>query len=401
MQCCKTVTLRFRDRRNGTQSLFLEFYPGYRDPETMELRRRHSLGLYIYKNPTNQIQKEYNEAILSRAERIRCKVFLEVMDEKYDFFRTDKMKESFLDYFKFQIDRNKDKREASYKHFEIFTKGKCTFEELDLPFCRKFMEYLLNADSTIHDKKISQNTASAYWNVFKNVLEVAYKDRRITDNLADMLDNIPCKETTKNSLSLDEVRMLSASECEIPVIRRAAIFSCLSGLRISDILNLKWENIRNYADGTKYLDFICVKTKRQTIVPISTEAYELLEPENQTSNSVFDGFKREMSYNEMQDWLKECGIKKHITFHCFRHTYASLLLELGSDIYTVQRLLNHKSVATTQIYTAHADPKTREASTKITLTDVKQGKEDKGKAETDSENTLNRDEKKEKKRKKK
>ena len=79
----------------------------------MELRRRHSLGLYIYKNPTNQIQKEYNEAILSRAERIRCKVFLEVMDEKYDFFRTDKMKESFLDYFKFQIDRNKDKREAS------------------------------------------------------------------------------------------------------------------------------------------------------------------------------------------------------------------------------------------------------------------------------------------------
>lgn len=60
MQCCKTVTLRFRDRRNGTQSLFLEFYPGYRDPETMELRRRHSLGLYIYKNPTNQIQKEYN-----------------------------------------------------------------------------------------------------------------------------------------------------------------------------------------------------------------------------------------------------------------------------------------------------------------------------------------------------
>lgn len=123
----------------------------------------------------------------------------------------------------------------------------------------------------IHDKKISQNTASAYLNVFKNVLEVAYKDRRITDNLADMLDNIPCKETTKNGLSLDEVRMLSASECEIPVIRRAAIFSYLSNLRISDILNLKWKNIRNYADGTKYLDFICVKTKRQTIVPISTE----------------------------------------------------------------------------------------------------------------------------------
>lgn len=400
MQCCKTVTLRIRDRRNGTQSLFLDFYPGYRDPDTMELRRRHSLGLYIYKNPENQTQREYNEAVMLKAERIRCKVYLEVMDEKYDFFRNDKMKESFLDYFKLQITKNADKREASYKHFVIFAKGKCTFEELDLPFCKKFMDYLLNADSTIHEKKISQNTASAYWNVFKNVLEVAFKERRIADNLSDMLDNIPCKETTKNSLSLDELRMLSASECEIPVIKRAAIFSCLSGLRISDILNLKWDNIRNYADGTKYLDFICVKTKRQTIVPISTEAYELLEPENKLSDSVFEGFTRQMSYNEMQDWLKGCGIKKHITFHCFRHTYASLLLELGSDIYTVQRLLNHKSVATTQIYIAHANPQTREASTKITLTDVKSDKERKRKKKSDLENTHIKGEKKENKRKK-
>ena len=73
----------------------------------------------------------------------------------------------------------------------------------------------------------------------------------------------------------------------------------------------------------------------------------------------------------MQDWIKECGIKKHITFHCFRHTYASLQLELGTDIYTVQHLLNHKNVSTTQIYASHADPKTREAADRIRLTNVK------------------------------
>jgi integrase len=69
--------------------------------------------------------------------------------------------------------------------------------------------------------------------------------------------------------------------------------------------------------------------------------------------------------------MKQAGIKKHITFHGFRHTYASLQLELGSDIFTVQHLLNHRNVATTQIYVAHADPKTREAASRITLTDVK------------------------------
>ena len=54
-----------------------------------------------------------------------------------------------------------------------------------------------------------------------------------------------------------------------------------------------------------------------------------------------------------------------------RHTYASLQLELGTDIYTVQHLLNHKNVSTTQIYASHANPKTREAAGRITLTNVK------------------------------
>lgn len=69
----------------------------------------------------------------------------------------------------------------------------------------------------------------------------------------------------------------------------------------------------------------------------------------------------------MRRWLKDSGIKKHITFHCFRHTYASLQMELGTDIYTVQHLLAHKNVSTTQIYVAHASPKTREAANKIKL----------------------------------
>lgn len=74
-----------------------------------------------------------------------------------------------------------------------------------------------------------------------------------------------------------------------------------------------------------------------------------------------------MSNKDMRVWLKESGITKHITFHCFRHTYASLQMELGTDIYTVQHLLAHKNVSTTQIYVAHASPKTREAANKIRL----------------------------------
>ena len=328
MQVCKTVKLRMRDRRNGTKSLFLDFWPGYRDPETMELIRRRSLGMYIYADPANKQQKLYNDKILAKAEAIRCKVYIDVLDEKYDFFNRDRLKEDFLGYFRNMVNRNYVKCDAAYKHFEKFSKGKCTFEMLDVLYCNKYMEYLLDTKVSsrgghVIKKSISRNTASAYWNVFKQVLTKAYRERRLTDDLASLLENISCTTPVKQSLTLEEVRRMYATECSIPVVRKAALFSCLTGLRISDILRLKWENIRSYADGGYYLDFICVKTKCQTQVPIGDDAYALIHPKTNRTY-IFQGFKRTMTYGVMQSWLKECGIEKHITFHCFRHTYASL-----------------------------------------------------------------------------
>ena len=189
MQVCKTVKLRMRDRRNGTKSLFLDFWPGYRDPETMELIRRRSLGMYIYADPVNKQQKLYNDKILAKAEAIRCKVYIDVLDEKYDFFNRDRLKEDFLGYFRNMVNRNYVKCDAAYKHFEKFSKGKCTFEMLDVLYCNKYMEYLLDTKVSsrgghVIRKSISGNTASAYWNVFKQVLTKAYRERRLTDDLA-------------------------------------------------------------------------------------------------------------------------------------------------------------------------------------------------------------------------
>ena len=82
---------------------------------------------------------------------------------------------------------------------------------------------------------------------------------------------------------------------------------------------------------------------------------------------IFEGFKREMTNHPLKDWIRAAGIKKHITFHCFRHTYASLQIEMGTDAFTVQKLLAHKTIGTTEIYTRHADPKRREAADKICL----------------------------------
>jgi integrase len=69
----------------------------------------------------------------------------------------------------------------------------------------------------------------------------------------------------------------------------------------------------------------------------------------------------------LKDWLIDAGINKHITFHCARHTYATLQLTLGTDIYTVSKLLGHKNLSTTEIYAKVINEKKVEAANKIKI----------------------------------
>ena len=99
MQYCKTVTLRTRPIKNGMLSFYLDYYPGYRDIVTMKTTRHESLGIYIYADPQNKREKEFNEIMTEKAEAIRCRRFESVVNERYDFFDKSKMHGDFLDYF--------------------------------------------------------------------------------------------------------------------------------------------------------------------------------------------------------------------------------------------------------------------------------------------------------------
>lgn len=369
MQQCKSVTLRKRQKKNGLYSWFLEFYPGYRDQETMQLLRRKSLGIYTYSKPKNEMEKQFNARMLQKAEAMRCRVYEEVVNERFEFFSQNKMKGDFLAYYEGLLARKNQKWVYVYRHFEKFVGGSCTFEEVTVDLCRKFQDYLLTADKLNGQGKVGINSIAGYWSTFRGMLNIAYRDHKIKDNVNDYLERINYEPTMKQSLSLAELRTLSATPCDIDILKRAALFSCLTGMRRSDIINMKWDNVRSYADGGWYVEFLSVKTKANNIIPISKQAYDLL-PERTESPTVFVGFKREMTSGPMQKWLKAAGIKKHITFHCFRHTFASLQIEMGTDVYTVQELLAHKNVSTTQIYARHAEGKKREAAEKILLTDV-------------------------------
>ena len=364
---CKTVTLRTRPLKHGMLSFYLDYYPGYRDQETMKTIRHEGLNIYIYANPKNERERNFNATMSEKAEAIRCRRFESIVNDRYDFFDRHKLKADFLEYYRKQLRKHDQKWEFVYHHFYNFVHGKCTFEEIDIDLCNKFREYLLNAKQLRRDGHISKNSASGYWSTFRGLLKILYRNRLIKTNINDFLDKIETEDTPKEYLSVEEVYKLAETPCKKPILKTAALFSCLTSLRISDILSLQWHEIIDFAAGGKCVHTITQKTKTEDIIPISDEALQLIGYSPEKTGLVFKGLKRSWTQHPMKEWIREAGITKNITFHSYRRTYATLQGAAGTDIRTIQSNMAHKSITTTQRYMKVVDSNKREASNRISL----------------------------------
>ena len=186
------------------------------------------------------------------------------------------------------------------------------------------------------------------------------------ENINDYLSALKKEDVHKEYLTQEEVIKLANTPCDYPVLKQASLFSCLTGLRISDILKLTWEEIQLAPDEGYCLRFTSQKTDRDVTIPIGFQAYELLGERG--VGKVFKGLKRCWTQGPLKKWVADAGItNKHITFHCFRHTYATLQIAAGTDIYTVSKMLTHRNVYTTQIYADLVNEKKRETVDKISL----------------------------------
>lgn len=158
------------------------------------------------------------------------------------------------------------------------------------------------------------------------------------------------------------MQALAKTECKYPVLKRAFLFSCLSGLRWSDINTMIWSEVRDEGENSK-INFRQDKTEGVEYLYISKQARELLGERDSPKERVFKGLRYGMTYNtEIVRWCNRAGVPKHITFHSARHTNAVLLLENGADIYTVSKRLGHRELKTTAIYAKIVDKNMKAAA---------------------------------------
>lgn len=365
---CARVTVRKRPIKNGQTSLYLDFYPPIRNPKTGKLSRREYLGFYIYTNPTEKFQQEYNRSILLKAELIRCRRTESIINEQYGFLDRAKGQESFLEFFleKAKASTNRRNWMTAYNHLVGYTGGKCRFCDLGVDYCQQFLDYLMSAKCRYNGKLMMSTTANNNFCKLKAALRKAFEEGHIREDISKRLVRAKAKGNKREFLTKEELVRLSKTKCKRDVIRRAALFSCLTGLRLSDCILLKWENIKRWNDGGWVLDITTKKTGTDAILPISDEALALCGERGE--GQVFKKLTHNLVATNLKEWIEASGITKHITFHCFRHTFATLQLAGGTDIYTVSKMLTHSNLATTQVYAEVVSELKREAAGRISLT---------------------------------
>lgn len=369
------VKLRQRAISGNRQSLYLDFYPAIPHPETGEPTRREFLGLYLFDKPKNPFDKQSNTETKQLAENIRAKRQIEIQAGNYGFLIVKQKAETdFVQYFKQIVETktgsNKNGWQTAFNYFEMFTGGKLTLSNLNENLCNDFREYLLTAKRQrgIQSEQITQSSARAYYNKFKAALKQAYKKGLIEKDLSTRIDGISEPEVQREHLTLEQLQTLVNTPCSIPLLKNAAIFSALTGLRFSDIAKLIWSEVQYSEREGYFLQFRQKKTKGVEVLPISEQAFKLLGERKEPTEQVFKGLIYSAYLNvHLKQWILRAGITKDITFHCFRHTFATLQLSFGTDIYTVSKMLGHRELKTTQIYAKIVDDTKRKAADKIKL----------------------------------
>ncbi len=226
-----------------------------------------------------------------------------------------------------------------------------------------------NSKSKSKKLTLSPNSAKTYFERFCSAVTEAHRRNFTTSNPTLGVESIKGTTPHREFLFLEELSVLAKTECDIPEdLRRAALFSALTGLRHSDIKNLTWANVRDNKREGCFLYLKIKKTGEQLILPISEEAREFLGKSGKPGERVFPDLEYETMTNiYIEKWTRAAGINRRITFHAFRRTFATGQITLGTDLYTVQKMLGHNDIRQTQIYAHLVDEKKREAANKITL----------------------------------
>lgn len=357
--------LRHRKLTDGRLSLFLD--------RSVDGKHEYEF-LQLYLMPeTSTKAKRKNAQILRRAEDIQRERTEALFNAKVEAVPDNKSSDMLLSDWMTIVRKNHERRGArDLKGIDNVRKNLLKFRadaklcDVDKQFYLDYINWLRTSCKTAWGTLVTSKTAHSYYTTLRTALNEAVREKLIASNpwyQLDMSEKIKVPESKRDFLTIEEIKRMIATPYFNEQVRQAYLFSCFCGLRISDIRKLRWRDI-SMSGGQWLVSVVMTKTSNPVYIPLSTQAVKWL-PERK------DGTPDDLVFGELpntsnlcvnlKNWAVKAGIKKNVTFHTARHSCAVLLLTLGADIYTVSKILGHRSVRATQVYAKIVDKKKDDA----------------------------------------
>lgn len=351
------VTIRYKKLASGKFSVYLDSYHDGR-------RQYHFLKLYVSKDykDAERINHQKDRETVEFAKKVKQKMEIEQAAGEVGVITETRKQMNFIAYFEEYTVGRHPNYASTLKHLKAFAGDTLPFKAINDTWIKGFQAHML--------KTCSANTALSYLINVKAAINQAVKDKHIRENpfrFQNTNDKIKKSQTKRTYLELEELQVLFKTECENLPVKQAFLFSCFTGLRISDVLLLKWSDIKR----NNHLQIFQKKTEELLYLPLSDQANLILTeikqhlPEDE--KFVFHALpKGQSTINRyLKTWGARAGILKNMHFHVSRHTFATLSLTHDVDVFTISKLMGHTNIATTQIYADIIDKKREAAIMKL------------------------------------
>ena len=348
------VRLREKELANGVRSLYLDIYVSGK-------RSYEFLKLYLIPE-TNPQAKVQNENTMRAANTIKLNRILEITNNKAGLkntsIRAKMLLKDWMETFR-QAQEQKGVKDQKLIHNTVHALTayniNVAMRDVNRDYIIGLTNFLRNDYRSPRGKKLKDYSVLNYLGCLRNALNMAVREDVIADNPIMKLsaqDKVKAPESQREYLTVEEVQQLEATDSPYPHIKQAFLFACYTGLRCSDVRSITWGKI--VKDGEKYrLHTVMFKTKRPFYIPLSKKAMQWMPERGDKTDDdlIFENIPVQVNTKlYLQPWLDKAGITKPITFHCSRHTFGTMMLTLGADIYTTSKLMGHTKVEVTQIY---------------------------------------------------